>query len=118
MVEVTFTVTVQEPGVDPTCAGTVPPIKDNVLPTAVTIPPQVVVVLGGEAKFKPAGKRSSVQAGGVVERVRANEFGLKMLTLRVDVPPADMDIGLKLLLICAGRDIPWASATCVGEELT
>ena len=107
MVEVTCTVTVHDPGVVPTCAGTVPPFNDNVVPTALTIPPQVVVALTGFAKFRFAfnADRSSVQAF-VLERIRAKEFGLKMLMLRVDVPPAGMDIGLKLLLICAGKENP------------
>ena len=92
----------------PTCAGTVPPIRDNVVPDALTMPPQVVVAFVGVAKFKFAFEtdRSSVHAGGVVESVRGNEFGLNMLTLRMEVPPAGMAIGLKLLLICAGREIP------------
>jgi hypothetical protein len=100
-------VTVQEPGVTPTCAGTVPPFRDSVVPTALTIPPQVVVVFAGTAKFKFALRmdRSSVHAF-VLERISANEFGLNMLTLSVDVPPAGMEIGLKLLLICAGNENP------------
>ena len=94
-----------------TCAGTVPPFKDKVVPTALTIPPQVVVGLAGFAKFRFSFDvdRSSVQAF-VLERIRAKEFGLKMLTLRVDVPPAEMRIGSKLLLICAGKENPCACA--------
>jgi hypothetical protein len=40
-------------------------------------------------------------------------LGLKILTLRREVPPAAMEIGEKLLLISAGRDI-WAWAVCCG----
>ena len=117
MVEVTFTVTVQEPGVVPTWAGTAPPINDRVVPTTLTIPPQAVVAPAGLAKPRPVADRSSIQAGGVVERVRANEFGLNMLTLRVEVPPAGMDIGVKLLLICAGKVRLWARTACIGKKL-
>lgn len=74
-VVVTLTVTEHEPGVDSACAGTVPPMREMVVPISETVPPQLVVVLAGEAKNKFAG-RVSVQAAGVDERVRANEFGL------------------------------------------
>ncbi len=42
-VEVTLTATVQEPGVDPVCAGTVPPLKVivDVPAVAVAVPPQL-----------------------------------------------------------------------------
>ncbi len=76
IVDVTFTVTVQEPGVIPTWAGTVPPMRERVVPTIVTTPPQVFVVFGGTATFKFAEERSSVHAAGFVDNVRANEFGL------------------------------------------
>lgn len=76
IVEVTFTVTVQDPGVVPTCAGTLPPMRDNTVPETETIPPQLLVAPLGLAKFRFAVDRSSVQAGGVVDRFRANEFGL------------------------------------------
>jgi hypothetical protein len=76
IVDVTFTVTVQEPGVLPTWAGTVPPRRDNTVPEVVTIPPQSLVALLGLAKFRFAPVRSSVQAGGLVDRLSANEFGL------------------------------------------
>ena len=107
MVEVTCTVTVQDPKVLPTFAGTMPPLKDNVVPTADTIPPQVVVVLAGLAKFRfPFNTDKSSVREFVLERMRANEFGLNMITLNVDVPPAEMDIGLKEVLIPAGRENP------------
>lgn len=76
MVEVTLTVTVQEPGVEPTCAGTVPPIRESTVPETCTRPPQLLVAPLGLAKLKSAPARSSVQAGGVADRFNANEFGL------------------------------------------
>ena len=41
--DVTSTATVHEPGVDPVCMGTVPPLNDNTVApgTALTEPPQV-----------------------------------------------------------------------------
>ena len=46
VVEVTRTVMVHDPGVDPTCGGTMPPLRDMLVPppTAVTAPPQVLAV--------------------------------------------------------------------------
>ena len=55
VVEVTSTATLQEPGVTPVCAGTVPPLNEKVVPpgTAFTVPPQVVVALTGLARKMP-----------------------------------------------------------------
>ena len=49
--EVTLTDTVQDPAVDPTCAGTVPPLNDIVVEPelAVTVPPQVLLMPAGFA---------------------------------------------------------------------
>jgi hypothetical protein len=54
-VEVTVTVTVQDPGVVPVCAGTVPPRRDNVADpaTAVTVPPHVLMIPTGFAMARP-----------------------------------------------------------------
>jgi hypothetical protein len=54
-VEVTVTDTVQDPGIVPVCAGTVPPAKDNVVDpaTAVTVPPHVLMIPTGFAMTKP-----------------------------------------------------------------
>src|SRR5271157_5949918 len=49
VIELTSTVTEQDPGLEPTWAGTVPPLRDTEPPTALTIPPQVVVVFAGLA---------------------------------------------------------------------
>lgn len=55
VVEVTSTDTVQEPGVLPDWAGTVPPFRARVVPPAVakTLPPQVVAALTGFASLIP-----------------------------------------------------------------
>lgn len=47
--EVTFTVTVHDPAFDPTCAGTVPPVKLIEVDVVETVPPQVLVTPGGLA---------------------------------------------------------------------
>ena len=53
--EVTRTETVQDPAVDPVCAGTVPPLNDKVVEpdAAVTVPPQVFVTFAGLAMTSP-----------------------------------------------------------------
>ena len=55
VVEVTSTETVQDPGVVPTCAGTVPRLNDKVVVPAapVTVPPQLFVKLTGFASESP-----------------------------------------------------------------
>ena len=73
----------------------------------VTVPPQFVVGLAGDAKYRFAGK-VSVQAAGEDERVRGKELGLAIITVRVEMAPALMDGGVKLLFICAGSVVPWA----------
>jgi len=62
VVEVTLTDTVQEPGVDPDWAGTVPPLKDMVVvpATAVAVPPQLFAVR--PTTLIPAGKLSVHEA--------------------------------------------------------
>ena len=99
--EVTLMDTVHDPGVDPVWAGTVPPLNDMVVEPAgaVTVPPQVFAVT--PTTVIPAGKLSVHEA-----LVSANAFGLKMVTLRRDTPPAGMEIGEKLLFISAGNDKP------------
>ncbi len=97
MFEVTLTDTAQEPGlVD--CAGTDPPIKDMVVPMVVTAPPQVLITFTGSAKNRPAGSVLD-QAGGFVDKVSTAALGLNKITLNLAIPPADIDNGLKLLLI-------------------
>jgi hypothetical protein len=103
--EVTLIDTVHDPGVVPDCAGTVPPLRDKVVPPAgaLTVPPQVLVKPAGLAMVRPGWtpiKLSSQEA-----LVKSNRLGLKMVTLRREVPPAGIEIGEKLLLISAGRDI-------------
>lgn len=55
VVEVTVIDTVHEPGIVPTCAGTVPPLSDkDVEPAAaVTKPPQLSVIPTGLAIMRP-----------------------------------------------------------------
>jgi len=109
VVAVTLTDTVHDPGVDPDWAGTVPPLKDMVVEPAgaVTVPPQVFAVT--PTTVIPAGKLSVHAA-----LVSTNEFGLKMVTRRREVAPAAMLIGEKVLLISAGKNMPWAYAFCPG----
>lgn len=76
VVEVTSIPTVQSPGVLPACAGTVPPLNDNVVVPgrAVTLPPQEFVTFAGFAMDSPGctPTRLSVQEALLSE----NEFGL------------------------------------------
>lgn len=76
VVEVTLIPTVHSPGVMPTCAGTVPPLKDKVVVpgTAVTLPPQLLEMFAGFAINNPGctPAKLSVQEALVNE----NEFGL------------------------------------------
>jgi hypothetical protein len=99
VLEVTLIATVQEPGVDPACAGTLPPVNVKLVPpdTAVTVPPHELDRPAGFAIVIPAGKLSVNAAF-----VNANGFGLKIDTLNREMPPDGMLIGEKLLLISAG----------------
>ena len=105
VVDVTSIATVHEPGVVPTWAGTVPPLNENDVPpaTAVTLPPQVLLKFTGLAMTIPGWTpaRLSVQEA----LVKAKGFGLKIVTLRREIPPEAIEIGVKLLLISAGKDI-------------
>lgn len=98
--EVRLTSTVQDPAVDPTWAGTVPPVKVMVVVVVETVPPQVLVTPAGLATRRPGWTptRLSVQ----VAFVRAKVLGLKTVMLRTDVSPARMAIGVNFLLISAG----------------
>lgn len=115
MVEVTSTETVQEPEIPPLFAGTLPPRSESVRPTIVIVPPQVVDAFAGLAKLNPAG-RVSDQATGSVESVSAKLFGLYTTTVRVETPPAEMLMGLKLLLISASR-LTWALTELAFKKL-
>src|SRR5271157_1281274 len=76
VVEVTATVTVQEPFVLPTLAGTVPPLRERLVApgTALTVPPQVLDRFTGLARLMPGWTptRLSLQAA----LVSWNTFGL------------------------------------------
>jgi hypothetical protein len=100
VVEVTLTDTVHDPGVDPR-AGTVPPLNDMAAEPAgaVTVPPQVF-----PATFVTVTPDGKLSVQDVL--VNANVFGLKTEMRRREVPPAGMEIGVKVLLISAGKDMP------------
>lgn len=90
---VTITVTVQE-----LSAGIAPPVRVTVEPPigAVTVPPQVLLAL--PATVKPLG---SISTSGAVN-VAIERFGLLRLIVRVELPPAVTEIGLKDLLSVGG----------------
>lgn len=76
VVEVTLIPTVQSPGVIPTCAGTVPPLKDNVVVpgTAVTLPPQEFEMFAGFAIDNPGCTPTKLSVQEAL--LSGNEFGL------------------------------------------
>ena len=99
VVEVTSIVTVQEPFVTPTCGGTVPPLKEMVVPppTAVRVPPQVFAsTFNGLVRVMPGWTPTKLSVH--VALVSWNKFELKIVMLSWDVSPDAMLIGLKLLL--------------------
>jgi len=112
MDEVTWMDTVHEPGVTPDCAGTTPPVRETLVDVVFTVPLQVLAILGGLAIETPAG-RLSVQ----LAFVKSNEFGLKMLTISVEVPPALIVNGSNLLLTSAGNET-WANAAGDGIPMS
>jgi hypothetical protein len=112
--EVTLIFTVQDPAVEPDWAGTVPPLKLKVVDpgTAVTEPAQLLRTTAGLAMMSPGWTPTRLSVQDVF--VSANTLGLKMVTLRTDVWPARIDIGEKLLLISAGREMLCAYTVCAG----
>jgi len=108
VVEVTLIPTVHSPGVAPTCAGTVPPLSDKVVVpgTAVTVPLQVLETLEGFAINKPGCTPTKLSVQEAL--LSGKELGLKIVTFKRDVVPVMMEIGVKLLLISAGKDNCWA----------
>jgi hypothetical protein len=95
---VTSTLTVQEPAAAGlrVAIGIVPPVKVTVLPPAeaVTVLPQVLLAFGVAAISMPLGKLSVSE----VMVSAASTLELNSVTVRVDVPPALIVVGLKLLL--------------------
>lgn len=93
-VAVTWTVTVQDPGVPPEAAGIVPPLNDSVADPgfAVTGPAHVVDTLGGFAITIPGWTPAKLSVQRTL--VKSNSgFGLKTVTVNVDVPPRPMEKG-------------------------
>ena len=83
-----------------------PPVKDRVVPpaTAVTLPPQVFLKFTGLAIKRPGWTPTKLSVQ--VALVNGKSLGLYIVTMRRDIPPAGMEIGVKLLLISAGKDNP------------
>jgi hypothetical protein len=97
--EVTLTLNVQEPSVDPAGAGTVAPDSEKeVAPaTAATVPgTHVVEAFGGLATVTPAGKLSVSAAF-----VSAPALPFVIVTVRVEVVPAGIDAGTKAFATAA-----------------
>jgi hypothetical protein len=105
VVEVILRDTVHDPGVTPDWAGTVPPLSEKVVPpaAALTVPPQELVRPTGLAMLRPGWIPSKLSVHEAF--VSGNPLGLKMVTLRRDVPPDEIDSGEKLLFISAGREV-------------
>jgi hypothetical protein len=98
--DVTLTVITHSPGVAPICLGIVPPLKATDVPpaTAVSGPPQVLLVVRGAETNKYAGKLFVK-----VAPVRSKPgLGLNNRIVIVETPPRGISIGLKLRLISAG----------------
>lgn len=76
VVEVTLIPTVHSPGVMPTCGGTVPPLRDNVVDpgTAVTLPPQVLETFAGFAIDNPGCTPTKLSVQEAL--LSGKEFGL------------------------------------------
>lgn len=75
-VAVTLMDTVQDPGVDPLCAGTVPPLSTKVVVpgTAVTVPPQVLMTPAGSSITMPGCSRTKLSVQDAF--VNGNALGL------------------------------------------
>jgi hypothetical protein len=98
VLDVTLIAIVQDPDVDPACAGMLPPISNKLVPpgAAVIVPPHELDRPAGFAIVIPAGKLSVNAAF-----VNTNGFGLEMDTLSRETPPDVMTSGEKLLTISA-----------------
>jgi hypothetical protein len=78
--------------------------------TAITLPPQVLLISPGGAIDNPGcmPTKLSVQLALVNGKV----FGLNTVTLSTEIAPASINIGVNCLLISAGMAI--ANAVCTG----
>jgi len=94
VVGVTFTLTAHE-----VLAAIVPPLKLMVVSPAAgaNVPPQVLLAPGTVATCRPAGKGSVTATP-----LKAVALGLVMVNVRVDVPPTEVLVGEKPLLILGG----------------
>jgi hypothetical protein len=101
--EVTLTETVHDPGVEPDCAGTVPPLNVMEVLVVETFPPHVSLMPAGLATLRPCCTPTKLSVQDAL--VSINILGLKMVMLRTDISPAKMEIGVNFLLISAGRVI-------------
>lgn len=93
---VTFTVTVQVPGITLLPAGITPPVNvtEPVPATAITPPPHVLEAFGTAAITTPGGNES---VSGAV-KVVAVLLGLPKVIVSVEIPPAFIVGGLNALL--------------------
>ena len=107
VVDVTSTDIVQEPGVEPTWAATVPPLKEMVVVPvlAMTMPPHVLSRFEGVAILKPACRPTRLSVKETLSSWKV--FGLKMLISSREVSPAMMEIGVNRLLIWAENESAW-----------
>jgi hypothetical protein len=101
VVALTFTVIVHAP------AGRLALLKLTLAApaVAVTVPPQELVTPGVAATTRPVGKASVKLASTVLL------LGLLMLKDRVTGVPTELDVGLKLLVICTGPTIVMLAVT-------
>ena len=106
--EDTLTVTVHEPGIEPDCGGTVPPVSVMVVAVVDTVPPQLLVIPGGLATRKPGWTPTRLSIQDVFESAKI--LGLNTVMLRTETWSEAMEIGVNFLLISAGRVMAWARA--------
>lgn len=80
-----------------------PPLNARVVPpgTALTVPPQLLLRFTGFAIKRPGWTPAKLSVQEAF--VNGKALGLNMVTLRREIPPDAIDIGVKLLLISAGK---------------
>lgn len=82
-----------------------PPFNDSivVLGTAVTMPPQVLLISPGDAIDNPG--CTPIKLSVQLASVNGNIFGLNTVTLSTEIAPVSINIGVNCLLISAGMAI-------------